>query len=296
VFGGFLGWGMLHLMGEIRTPFEREWIFPLGTTTLEGRVLPAPANTDEFLKATYGPDWRVPDPAYKFGTPLSTHRRLNGWFRGTRVKRDNWERTYSRLPDEPPSVTPSPFATWVRRREGGVPETIVDIGCGLGIDDLWFARQGARVLGFDYLPKATAPVARVAATERVDLEFRGMNLCELRSVLAESARVARLPGRKVVTARNIAEATDRVGRAHLWRACEMMLRGGGRLYLEFMLDRGQDDPFASRNHLHRLLMRTVVEELEGRGATIVLRRSRREQSPNSTVGHRIGRLVVEWQR
>ncbi|HVH93717.1 MAG TPA: hypothetical protein VM688_02235, partial [Nocardioidaceae bacterium] len=129
-----------------------------------------------------------------------------------------------------------------------------------------------------------------------DLEFRGMNLCELRSVLAESARVARLPGRKVVTARNIAEATDRVGRANLWRACEMILRGGGRLYLEFLLDRGQDDPFASRNHLHRLLMRTVVEELEGRGATIVLRRSRREQSPNSTVGHRIGRLVVEWQR
>lgn len=296
VFGGFLGWGMLHLMGEIRTPFKREWIFPLGTTTLEGRVLPAPANPDEFLKATYGPDWRVPDPAYKFGTPLSTHRRLNGWFRGTRVKRDNWERTYSRLRDEPPSVTPSPFATWVRRQEGGAPESIVDIGCGLGRDDLWFARQGARVLGLDYLPKATAPVARVAATEQVDLEFRGMNLCELRSVLAESARVARLPGRKVVTARNIAEATDRVGRAHLWRACEMMLRGGGRLYLEFMLDRGQDDPFASRNHLHRLSMRTVVEELEGRGATIVLRRSRREQSPDSTVGHRIGRLVVEWQR
>jgi len=76
----------------------------------------------------------------------------------------------------------------------------------------------------------------------------------------------------------------------------MILRGGGRLYLEFLLDRGQDDPFASRNHLHRLLMRTVVEELEGRGATIVLRRSRREQSPESTVGHRIGRLVVEWQR
>ena len=55
VFGGFLADGNLHLMGEIRTPFRREWIFPLGTTTLEGRELPAPANTDEFLTATYGP-------------------------------------------------------------------------------------------------------------------------------------------------------------------------------------------------------------------------------------------------
>ena len=87
VFGGFLGEGHLHLMGEIRTPFEDAWIFPLGTTTLEGRELPAPADTDRFLTATYGPSWRVPDPAYVFETPESTHRRLNGWFRGTRVKR-----------------------------------------------------------------------------------------------------------------------------------------------------------------------------------------------------------------
>ena len=80
VFGGFLRDGWLHLMGEIRTPFREDWIFPLGTTTLEGRTLPAPANTDEFLVATYGPTWLVPDPAYVFETPDSTHRRLNGWF------------------------------------------------------------------------------------------------------------------------------------------------------------------------------------------------------------------------
>ncbi|MFL6135752.1 MAG: class I SAM-dependent methyltransferase [Nocardioidaceae bacterium] len=296
VFGGFLADGMLHLMGEIRTPFEREWVFPLGTTTLEGRELPAPANTDEFLKATYGPSWRVPDPAYQFGTPRSTHRRLSGWFRGTRVRRENWDRTYSRLPADPPPIEPSPFATWVKRQERGVPATVVDIGCGFGVDDLWFARQGARVLGLDYVIRASTAVARLAANEPVDLEFRGMNLCELRSVLTESARVAWLPGRKVVTARNIAEATDRVGRAHLWRACEMMLRGGGRLYLEFMIDRGKGDPFARRNHLHRLTMRTVVEELESRGATVVSRSSARHKRPGSTVGHRIGRLVVEWQR
>ena len=296
VFGGFIANGMLHLMGEIRTPFKREWVFPLGTTSLEGRELPAPANTDEFLKATYGPSWRVPDPAYQFGTPRSTHRRLSGWFRGTRVKRDSWDRTYSRIPPQPPVVEPSTFAAWVRRQEGGVPALLVDIGCGRGVDDLWFARQGARVVGLDYVTRASAPVARLAASEAVDLEFRGMNLCELRSVLTESARVARLPGRKVLTARHIADTTDRVGRAHLWRACEMMLRGGGRLYLEFLLDRGRDDPFARRNHLHRLPMRLVIEELEARGATVVSHRSRREKSPDTQLGHRIGRLVVEWQR
>jgi hypothetical protein len=295
VFGGFLADGHLHLMGEIRTPFRREWIFPLGTCTLEGRELPAPANTDEFLTATYGPSWRVPDPAYKFETPESTHRRLNGWFRGTRVKREAWDRAYSRLPSEPPTIEPSPFASWVVE-EGDVPSTLVDIGCGRGVDDLWFARQGARVIGLDYAIRGSRPVAALAATEDVDLEFRTMNLCELRSALTEGTRVADLPGDKVVTARNIAEATDRVGRGHLWRVCEMMLRGGGRLYLEHVVDRGEGDPFTRVEHLRALPLRVVVRELKERGATVVAREVVDVESPGVPAGHRIGRLVVEWQR
>ena len=296
VFGGFLRDGNLHLMGEIRTPFRREWIFPLGTTTLEGRVLPAPADTDAFLTATYGPSWRVPDPAYKFETPVSTHRRLNGWFRGTRVKREAWDRTYSRVPSTPPVVTPSPFARWVRRQEHGVPATILDIGCGRGLDDLWFARQGASVVGYDYALRGSDAVMRLAAEEQVDLEFRTLNLVELRSVLTESARAARLPGRTVVTARHVADATDRVGRGHLWRACEMMLRGGGRLYLEVLVDRGEADAFAREQHLRPLPMRQVVRELRRRGATVLSVKYARVHSPEATRGHRIGRLVVEWRR
>jgi SAM-dependent methyltransferase len=296
VFGGFLADGHLHLMGEIRVPFRREWIYPLGTTTLEGRQLPAPADTDAFLTATYGPDWRVPDPAYKFGTPPSTARRLNGWFRGTRVRREAWDRTYSRLPDEPPVIEPSSFATWVRRREGGVPASVVDIGCGRGVDALWFARQGASVLAYDYALRGSEPVAGLAAREDVDLTFRSMNLTELRSVLSEGARVARLPGPRVVTARHVAEATDRVGRGHLWRVCEMMLAGGGRLYLEVLRDRRRDgDQLARLEHLHPVPGRRIVGELRQRGATIVARKHLVESGPGSA-GHRIGRWVVEWRR
>ena len=295
VFGGFLADGNLHLMGEIRTPFEREWVFPLGTTTLEGRELPAPANTDAFLTATYGPSWRVPDPAYQFGTPPSTARRLNGWFRGTRVQREAWDRTYSRLPSEPPDIRPSRFARWVRRQEGRVPARVVDIGCGTATDDLWFARRGASVLGLDYALRGSEPVAELAAAEGVDLTFRDMNLSELRSTLAQGARVAQQPGPRVVTARHIADATDRVGRAHLWRACDMMLRGGGRLYVEVLTDRGTDDSFAREQHLRPVPMRRVLRELEGHGATVLSHRQTRAR-PHSRAGHRIGRLVVEWRR
>ena len=43
-----------------------------------------------------GPGWRVPDPAYHFETARPTVRRLNGWFRGIRVLRSEWERKHSR--------------------------------------------------------------------------------------------------------------------------------------------------------------------------------------------------------
>jgi Methyltransferase domain len=296
VFGGFLAGGNLHLMGEIRTPFEREWIFPLGTCTLEGRELPAPADPDKFLTATYGPTWRVPDPAYHFETPESTHRRLNGWFRGTRVKRADWDRAYSARQSGPPDLAPSSFARWVYRQEGGKPPTVIDIGCGRGVDALWFARRGCKVIGMDYVVRGSDAVSARAAKRGFDLEFRELNLTELRSVLSEGARVAHLPGPKVVTARYIADATDQVGRTHLWRVCEMMLAGGGRLYLEFVVRRGVGDSFARKNHLRTLPVDLVVAELEGRGATIVSRKVKKEDGGPASGGRRIGRLVVEWHR
>lgn len=297
VFGGFMsrepdGEEYLYLMGEIRTPFRREWIFPLGTTTLEGRELPAPADTDRFLVATYGPSWRVPDPAFVFPTPESTHRRLNGWFRGTRVNREKWDRAYANGRLTFPDLAPSSFARWVRREHGAEPpETLVDVGCGRGVDALWFAREGSTVLGLDYALKGSNAVGRLAADDGLPLELRNANLCELRSVLAESARVAHAPGRKVVTARHVAEATDKVGRRNLWRAAGLMVRAGGRFYLEFLVERGEGDDFARQHHLRTLPVRLVERELAAQQATIVSRKVIRDGDS----GRRVCRMVVEWQ-
>jgi hypothetical protein len=291
VFGGFMMNDHLYLMGEIGTPFKREWIFPLGTTTLEGRELPAPANTDEFLTATYGPSWRVPDPAYVFETPESTHRRLNGWFRGTRVNREKWDRTYSGHNLRDVDLTPSIFAESVLRKEGR-PPLVVDVGCGTGADALLYARHGAHVVGLDYVTRASAEAARVAGAEGLPVEFRHMNLCELRSVLAEAARIAREPGPKVVTARHVIESTDKAGRLYLWRAAEMMTAAGGNLHLEFLVHRGEDDDFHRRHHLRAMSATRVAEELTEHGATVLSKKVRTDD-PN---GRRICRMVVSWQR
>ena len=123
VFGGFFAdWpghddDRLYLMGEIRTAFRRDWIFPLGTCTLEGRTLPAPAAPERLLEAMYGPGWKVPDPAFKFTTPKSTVRALNDYFRVSRARRDPWSRVHGARRRKPPG---GPVRTGdVRRRGGG---------------------------------------------------------------------------------------------------------------------------------------------------------------------------------
>lgn len=307
VFGGFLLDDHLCLMGEIRTPFRREWIFPLGTTTLEGRTLPAPADTDRFLTATYGPSWRVPDPAYQFETPETTHRRLNGWFRGTRVYRAEWDRTWSGPRLGPPDTTPSDFARWVWDREsarGEIPTHVTDVGCGRGVDAFWYAGQGAQAVGLDFVPRAARYLADRAEAEGVPADYRFFNLLELRSVLGEGARAARLPGRRVVTARHVADATDGLGRQRLWRFADMATRGGGDLYLEVLVRRGAGEG-RRRDHLRQLALDLVVAEVEARGGRVVHREVLSDPagdgSPQagpdaSSRVRRIGRMVVTWER
>ena len=47
---------------------------------LEGRNLPAPAYTDMFLTATYGPSWRVPDPSFRHEPGTEIVERFDAWF------------------------------------------------------------------------------------------------------------------------------------------------------------------------------------------------------------------------
>ena len=298
VFGGFMHDGHLHLMGEIRVPFRRDWIFPLGTATLEGRPFPVPNNTDRFLAATYGDAWRTPDPAFHFETPPSTYRRLNGWFRGIRVNRGLWDSLYNKA-GEPTDLEPSGLARWVLEREGGVAD-FVDLGCGFGVDAWWMATQGARSTGFDRSPKAYAALAARAEREGLDVRFRTLNLLEMRSVLSAGALVAARPGPRTVMARHLVDAVDARARENLWRVVGMALRDGGSLHLEFLARRG-DDRYAARHHVKARPAGLIARELTAAGATISHRESLLASEPagtgpQGTNPSKICRMVATWER
>lgn len=231
VFGGFLREGTLYLMGEVGAPFQPDWIEPRSRVTLEGREFPAPAVPARLLEAMYGPTWEVPDPAYKFETPVSTQRRLTGWFRGTRVGLDNmWSRVRAGTAVANRTQV-STFARWVREREPDAA-CVIDIGCGDGRDTTWMARQGVEAWGVDYFPRSFRQAARRAAAQDLPCHFDWMNLCELRSVLVTGALLARRPGPRVAMARHVLDATDATGRDSLIRLARMVTGPSGRLYLQ----------------------------------------------------------------
>ncbi len=301
VFGGFFDDSgaetRLVLLGEVRAPFERSWVFPLGTTTLAGRTLPAPAQPDHLLAAMYGPGWQTPDPAFKFETPESTSRRLDDWFRGTVTGRAAWDRRYQSQRFKRPPDRPTPFARSVYRDEQmaeSPPALVVDVGCGRGSDARWFARQDVPTLGLDYSPRAYELVQRTVKP-RLPLDFGALNLLELRSVLGWGARVvATGSGPRVVTARHVVDVVPKVGREHLWRFLRMACTGpgGGRAHLQFLTSPAADDPWARRQRLRRVDPDQVREELARHGDPAVEVTSVPTGGEGSS--RRVCRMVVEW--
>ena len=291
VFGGFMRDGRLHLMGEIRTKFRREWIFPLTTARLEGREFPVPADSDKFLSVTYGETWRKPDPAFHFSTPSSTYRRLNGWFRGMRVGRSVWDRAYA-SGGYGRGKGPSDLCRWMVEREPGVA-AFVDLGCGRGRDVTFMAQRGVTSLGLDVHPNSFAKQS-ARWPDDGPASFQSFNVLELRHVTVAAAQVALMPRPRVLLARHLADTLSADGRAELWRTARMMLAGSsGRLYLEFLCMPGEDG-LAAREHVSALSPALVRRELEAAGASIVHHESN-AVSPDAKASETC-RIVAQWNR
>lgn len=300
VFGGFLRDGHLYLMGEVGHPFRKEWIFPTREIEFEGRPFPAPAQPEHLLEAMYGRTWQVPDPAYKFTPPHSTVRRLNGWFRGTRVGRERvWDKYYGRpLKVEQEHPDESEFVRWVREREPDMA-TAVDIGCGVGRDATWLATQGVNTWGLDYVARGFRREARRAEEAGLPVRFQWANLTELRSVLLTGAQLAREPGPRVALARHVADTTDDFGRQGLLRLARMVVGREGRLHVQVQSGPGHG---VRRHGVTPLDVDRFVRQVESSGAKVVERVDLLEAEDRSTApteesggGIPISRLVITWR-
>lgn len=288
--------GVLYIPSDTGFRLPRDTILPLTTIELMGRKVPAPADPETLLAATYGPHWRVPDPSFRYTTPRWLSRRLGGWFGGLTSRRKHWDGFNGKGSGEVPA-TPSPFARWVAANYPS-SRPLVDLGTGNGRDALWFARKHhRRVTGLDYSIAAVQRGARRSRALSLDANFELLNLYDTRAVLALGARLSREKTPPDLYARFTLHALEPSGQENVFRLASMALRRGGLLFLEFRTHRDRGQPHVFGQHARRYLRpEAVVAEIEAAGGQVLSRIEGTGLATFRTEDPHVCRIVATWNR
>ena len=286
--------GVLFIPSDTGFRLPRETILPLGTVELHGRTMPAPADPERLLAATYGESWRVPDPSFVYTTPRWLSRRLGGWFGGLATHRKHWD-TFNATARKVVPREPSPFARWVARKYPS-DRPLVDLGTGTGRDARYFAeKHGRPVLALDYSTGAVRRGSRMAARRGIPVSFELFNAYDTRAVLALGAKLARDEPPVDLYVRFTLHDLDHPGRENVYRLASMALRRGGLLFLEFRTSQDRGRPHTFGEHTRRYLKpAAVVRQIEAAGGRVVHRREGTGLAPLRAEDPHMCRIVATW--
>ena len=295
VFGSFHINDTFNITGSLTGQLERDAIVPFGEIELEGVTFPAPADVPRFLEFTYGPGWKVPDPAFHFGHPPANVRRMSHWFRGTRTRLPHWQEFY-KGPHRQVPTGPSLFAQWVTERVEP-KDRFVELGSGTGRDAIWLTSQGYPTIGSDFCGAARTAAGQATREAGLRIRYRPINPESLYSVLTTAARFAQEPYPRHIYARGLIDAMAPSGRLGLWRFCAIAGRRGGLTFLEFRTDanRGKRTFFGKHQRTYAQPER-IVAEIEKRGGRIVEEQIGRGLAPLGKEDPVVCRLVVSWTK
>jgi len=227
----FVGWteaDQAFLYFAIDKGIEAQAFLPVARRDFHGVSLPVPADPERVCEAIYGPDWRTPNPDFTY--------ELNGakWkpflFLRSAPNLGYWNEYYARRkPDEPWSLLPSQFATFVANESS--PGSLLEVGCGNGRDALFFSSVGHAVRGVDYCETAVGICRERAEGLGLKAEFDTLNLYDIAQVTAFMA--ANAAAFDTVYARFFVHAITELGEAELLKLCAQVLKPGGKAHLEF---------------------------------------------------------------
>ncbi len=231
IFSYFVCNGWFYGTFHAREPADLVTIFPLSTVSVNGRPLPAPANTEQMLAAIYGSNWWTPDPAFKFVTPEPAQRRFYWWLNHFDAFREDWEDFHRSVIAADVTADHSTFAQWVADRiDPG--SSIVDMGCGLGADARYFADLGHEVLATDY-SRPAIEFSRAQSRDRASRpRYRVASQYSYRQMAEVAKETRQLSGAVNVFATYLLDGLHYLGRDVTLLTTKHILSRGGRAYFQ----------------------------------------------------------------
>lgn len=286
--------GVFYMPQDTGFRLPRTAVLPLTTVRLLGRDVPAPADYEALLAATYGADWRTPDPSFQYQTPRWLARRIVGWYGGLRGGRKGWDAFYNAHRKELPT-RPSPFARWVARNHPA-EHTLVDLGTGNARDAQFFARKGRHVLALDISTKVLRPTARRKNVRELSIDLGHVNLADTRQVVALGTELARAEQPVDLYGRFLLHALPRHARDNVLRLASLALRCGGHLFLEFRTpeDAGRPHRF-DRTDRQYVDPDEVVADIRRRGGDILHRSEETGLAKFAGEDPHVCRIVATWR-
>lgn len=228
VFTCFYVGDWFHQPFHVRAKVPPSSLLPLGTIELEGLVLPSPQDPAPLLEANYGPQWRVPDPAFRLETPRSTRCRFSAWLGDMLGALERWEAEY-RSDDEvgdPGTAADSTAVAWMTH--DGVS---VDLGCGRGNEAAAAAGRGVTMVGVDGSASVIEANRRRAEKRGLDIDYVCVNLNDPSDVLRLGRRLTdggrHSPGLRIV-ARDLLHEMPTTALANVGDLFMLAMRPGDR--------------------------------------------------------------------
>lgn len=279
VFTAFYRNGQFHEPIHVRAPGLDDAILPLRSIELHGRLFPMPRDPEAWLEACYGPNWRVPDPTFKFETPVNTRRRFDAWFSSYNAGRNAWEDRYAAGLSGHESDWLRPHVLEAARGT----RRVIDLGSGSGEDAAVYQAAGLECTPVDYALGSPSVTGGGIALNLVNY------LDGIRFLTAQLGASGTGPA-PVIAANHLLACQDERGRATLFRLIAFALRSGARVISADYEQLGAYDPQEPRTwHLDEHML---VPESRRAGLThVVLERATHTDEDGITRGV----TVVEFQ-
>ena len=262
-FAGWIEGDQFFQYFAIRGAPIADSVLPLGSIAIEDVVFRAPRVPETVVATIYGPNWRIPDPGFKYALTAYDWEPFSYLF--TRVNRKFWNSYYAKANENDVWVEfPSQFAVFAASvlSRGA---SILEVGCGNGRDGFFLGRSGFKMTMTDYSEVAIANCQQWAETQTGTFAFQILNV---RDIAMATKFVATYAGAfDAVYARFFMHAIDRPAAQRFLQLASGVLKKGGLLLLEYRaLDTSDPDAqksqtFANGAHYRRMVpVKELVED------------------------------------